>query len=361
MGLQEIIKQVQRDIEAVGTGVSEADARSAFITPILAELGWSGLSRIRVEYKVKYGNGILDYALMGPLGTPVAFVEAKKPSEQLETHVEQVVNYAFQEAVNICALTTGVVWRMYLPMENVPWPDRQFSELDLRIENASKLSESLQAFLSYEELTSGRSVRRAKDLLLAEHREERIRKEIPKSWRLLHSESNELLIELIQEEVQSAIGERPSQAQVARFLTEVVAQPANGNAGPRVSSGRRAMLPTSRQREPAKGGRGAKVSAANVVALRMWGDEYPVANQKQAFTKAVDLVYQRHQHDFDKVVDTVTGFRYDSTHGLIGPHQIAGSDYYVGANLSFRDKRKRLVQLLNVFGYDAAEFEFVTR
>ena len=360
MGLREIIEHVQKDIEAVGTGVSEADARSAFITPILAELGWSGLSRIRVEYKVKYGNGILDYALMGPLGTPVAFVEAKKPGEQLETHIEQVVNYAFQEAVNICVLTTGVVWRMYLPMENVPWPDRQFSELDLRVENASKLSESLQAFLSYEELTSGHSVKRAKDLLLAEHREERIRKEIPNSWRLLHSESNELLIELIQEEVQSAIGERPSQAQVARFLTEVVAQPANGNAGQKVSSGRRALLSTSIQRAKAKGEPGAKAPATTVVALRLWGKDFPVGNQKQAFTLAVDLVYERHHHEFNNVIHTVAGFRYNSIEGLNAPYQIADSDYYVAAGLSFQDKQKRLSQLLRVFGYDESEVELVT-
>lgn len=360
MAMREIIEQVKRDIEAVGTGVSEADARSAFITPILAELGWSGLSRIRVEYKANYGSGILDYALIGPLSRPVAFVEAKKPSEHLEAHVEQVVNYAFQEAVSICVLTTGVVWWMYLPMENVPWPDRQFAALDFREEDAAKLSEELEAFLGYEELTSGRAVRRAKDLLLARQIEEGLRREIPKAWRLLHVESNELLIELIQEEVQGAIGERPTQDQVASFLEAVVAQPTKENAGPEIPSSHIAARSRSRPVAAVKVMPGAKASPTNVVALRMWGQEYPVRNQKQAFTKAVDLVYQRHPKEFDKVIGAVTGFRYDSTQGLIGPHQIAGSDYYVGANLSFPDKQKRLAQLLKVFGYSAADFEFVT-
>lgn len=360
MAMREIIERVQRDIDAAGTSLSEADARAAFITPILAELGWSGLSRIRVEYRVNYGSGILDYALIGPLSRPLAFVEAKKPSEQLETHVEQVVNYAFQEAVNICVLTTGVVWRLYLPMESVPWPDRQFAELDLRAEDAADLSERLEKFLGYEELISGRAVTSAKQILLAEQREKQLRTEIPKAWRLLHVEANELLTELVQEEVHTAIGERPTQDQVSRFLKEVVSQPANQGAVLDIASRQGAASLEETPSAEVNVVPGPKATAANVVALRMWGQEYPVGNQKQAFTKAVDLVFQRHGSEFSKVIDNVTGFRHGTTQGLIGPHQIADSDYYVGANLSFRDKRMRLTQLLRLFGYRAEDFEFVT-
>ena len=363
MTLLDAIREVQEEIAAAGTNVNEADAKAAFITPILSELGWRGLSRVRFEYSVAQGQMRLDYALLGSSGKPLALIEAKAPREDLNPHVAQVLNYAFHEGVDICVLTTGARWWLYLPREKGNPEDRRFAEIDLRSDDAAAVSETFQSCLEYEALTSGAAERRAKEMLDAQQIEQRMLGEIPRAWRRLLAGPNEMLVELVQEEVQDSFGARPTHDQVMSFLATVVTQPAFESAEPANTGTQQLTRPTSstRTRDAGRVSARPKARRANVVALLMWGQRYPVGNQRQAFTLAVDLIYQRHPHGFGKVVDSVTGVRYGSPDGLLQPYRIAGSDYYVDTNLSFPNKQKRLEQLLSAFGYNPSDFGFVTQ
>ncbi len=363
MTLSDVIREVQEEIAAAGTHVNEADAKAAFITPILAELGWRGLSKVRFEYPLAQGQMRLDYALLGTNGKPLALIEAKAPREDLNPHVAQVLNYAFHEGVDICVLTTGARWWLYLPREKGSPAERRFAEIDLRSDDAAEVTESFESCLQYEALTSGAAERRAKEMLDAQQVEQRMLSEIPRAWRRLLAGPNEMLVELVQEEVQDTLGARPTHGQVMSFLATVVTPPANGSADV-ANTGTQQLArptPTLRTREDVRVSARPKAKRVNVVALMMWGQRHPVANQRQAFTLAVDLIYQRHQHDFGKVVDAVTGFRFGSPDGLLQPYRIAGSDYYADTNLSFANKQKRLEQLLSAFGYNPSDFEFVTQ
>ena len=97
------------------------------IVPILASLGWDPSGReVLYEYSVggKKDAGRVDIALKNS-DQVVALIEAKAPGSDLSSHVRQVLGYAFHEGVDICVLTTGLEWWLYLPRDSGPPPERR--------------------------------------------------------------------------------------------------------------------------------------------------------------------------------------------------------------------------------------------
>lgn len=221
MTLRETLAQVRSDIaDGHANGANEQEAKDWFITPILQALGWRGPSRVRLEHPAGRERVKMDFALQGPDRKSVAFIEAKAPGADLSSHVGQVMNYAFYEGVDICVLTTGVEWWLFLPREKGEPMDRRFAVLDLQSDDADQLALLLESCLEYEALTSGEAERHAKDILAARQNEKRLIAELPSAWRRLFDGPNDLLIELVQGEVRKGIGLAPSEQQVAEFLRE---------------------------------------------------------------------------------------------------------------------------------------------
>ena len=239
MTLRETLAQVRSDIaEGYVNGANEQEAKDWFITPILQALGWRGPSRVRLEHPAGRERVKMDFALQGPDRKGVAFIEAKAPGADLSSHVGQVMNYAFYEGVDICVLTTGVEWWLFLPREKGEPMDRRFAVLDLQSDDADQLALLLESCLGYEALTSGEAERHAKDILAARQNEKRLIAELPSAWRRLFDGPNDLLIELVQGEVRKGIGLAPSEQQVAEFLREKAPSAATTSAPSQTSSSR---------------------------------------------------------------------------------------------------------------------------
>lgn len=359
MVLLDALKEVRREIATAGTDINEADAKAAFIAPVLVELGWRGLQRIRSEYAVDQGRMRLDYALIGSRAKPVALIEAKAPREDLESHVAQVLNYAFHEGVDICVLTTGVLWWFYLPRERGNPAERRFAELDLRANDLEEAAATLASCLEHEALTSGTGEKRAKELLFARQLQQQVRSEIPRAWQRLLAGPNEILIELVQEEVQDALGARPSDEQVKEELrkffqhqrTPVGTDPPRANLRP-VSVSPEPVTSPSRSR------RGRKSPKTHVKEFRLWGQTYPVRHQYEVLANAADLVYLRHPDDFGRALRL--GRFHARSDDCIKPHQIGNSGVFVDCNLSFPDMKRTCERLLETFGYSAQDLEIVT-
>ena len=221
MALRETLAQVRSDIaDGHANSANEQEAKAWFITPILQALSWRGPGRVRLEHPAGRERVKMDFALQGPDRKIVAFIEAKAPGADLSSHVGQVMNYAFYEGVDICVLTTGVEWWLFLPREKGEPMDRRFAALDLQSDNVDQLTLLLESCLGYEALTSGEAEQHAKDILAARQNEKRLIAELPSAWRRLFDGPNDLLIELVQGEVRKGIGLAPSEQQVAEFLRE---------------------------------------------------------------------------------------------------------------------------------------------
>jgi len=97
--------------------MSEADTISTIVEPLLGILGWEilDLDEVQREYQIKgrKGTDSVDLALKLN-GQPKVFVEVKSVGTALDEVAErQVINYAFNEGVDWCALTNGREIRVY--------------------------------------------------------------------------------------------------------------------------------------------------------------------------------------------------------------------------------------------------------
>ena len=79
---------------------NEEATRQGIILPVLGRLGWDrdNVREVFPEFQVE--NGRVDYCLK--IGEKKgAFIEVKRPSENLESHQEQLLEYAFRDGVEL--------------------------------------------------------------------------------------------------------------------------------------------------------------------------------------------------------------------------------------------------------------------
>ncbi len=398
MALREVIEEVRQEIAAAGIGINEADAKAALITPILSELGWRGLQRIRSEYPVDQGRLRLDYALIGTGAKPVALIEAKAPREDLESHVAQVLNYAFHEGVDICVLTTGIIWWLYLPREKGTPAERRFSKLDLRSDDLAEVAAMFGSCLEHEALTSGAAEKSAKEMLAAQQLEQRVGNEIPRAWQRLLAEPNEMLIELVQEEVQDALDVRPSEKHVAAFfrhqsVADMSEDVAVAYGEPKTSSSSQERDNKSLRRRRSGSSRSlnrmspdddslaltqmesiernaARRARRPIYGFRLRGEIHRVSTWTDLWIELASRLYAEFgdEDGFLKRVRTshnLQGPSRDyfshSPQGMIRPYKIKNSEIWLECNFSSDSIATRCFELTQAFGRDKNDFEVLDK
>lgn len=218
MSLQEVIERIR----GLGEPPNEEAVILQIVLPILRELGWDSAdpSRVAPQYTVGQGKGAgrVDLALLMPRRGPVALIEAKAPNVRLEDHVEQVLRYAFYAGVNICVLTSGLKWWLYLSREDGPPSERRFADLDVEADGLEQLVDDFDTYLGYEALTARRAERHARQVLAAHLDSERLSSELPRIWVAMLNEPPQRLLDLIEQRVFNSIRLRPSHEQMTAFL-----------------------------------------------------------------------------------------------------------------------------------------------
>jgi len=213
------IPRTRRELDRL----SEDDARGELIDPILVELGWRGPKKVSRSYRAgEQKQKKPDYALLDDNGTPLAFIEAKAPGEKLAKHVEQLREYASLDDVEVCALTNGVHWWLYLPHEAGDLEAGRFATLNVReFAGPPSVSAVLNETLGYESLTTGAAVENAKKWLVKRKRDERRLAEIPRAWNRLVNDSGTSLYDLVAEEVFHATGQRTRPNEIRKALPHI--------------------------------------------------------------------------------------------------------------------------------------------
>ncbi|MDA2933253.1 hypothetical protein MYX82_02805 [Acidobacteria bacterium AH-259-D05] len=201
---------------------SEEATKQGVILPILGRLGWDrdNIREVIPEYRV--GSGRVDYCLRVGHKSAV-FIEAKRTDQELERHQEQLLDYAFREGVELAALTNGVLWWLYLPLLEASWEQRKFFTIDIVQQGPKAAADHFISYLAKADVQSGDAVRRAKDLYRSREKERLTSATLPKAWRTLCEEPDEILLELLAEKVESLCGHQPTSEQVAQFLEQTIA------------------------------------------------------------------------------------------------------------------------------------------
>lgn len=347
MSLQEVLAGVR----LLSAPINEESAKFKIIAPILGALGWdmSG-PEVLFEYSVgdNRAGGRVDVALKGSRGV-VALIEAKAPGADLSGHVSQVLGYAFHEGTDICVLTTGMSWWLYLPREKGSPEERRFRVLDIADDPVEELADDLTAFLGKPALESGDAISQASRVLQAQRQSALLNAKIPSIWRKMVDEPDDELLELIIRRVYSEIGLRPSKEQVVAALR---AQPVptaprrKGASQPEVHS------------TPARTSRQAPQSRDPVpTAIVFLGRRHPVSSHKDLLVTVTQALYEEDPNRFPELLE-LKGKKYpyvSKTPQGNRPHPVGTSGYFVDTNLPAERIWKRAQLFLNHLRYQDSD------
>ena len=319
--------------------LDEANVKQGVILPILDALGWNpfNTNEVRPEYPVQAGN--VDYSLRLQ-GANRVFLEAKRPSEDLGRHQDQLLNYSFREGVPLAVLTNGLNWWFYLPLQVGSWEERRFGVIDLRNPDVSQTADRLIDFLSRENVRSGVAVAYAESLLDKLWKNKKIEEALPRAWNQLITDPHDQLLASLNQKVMELCGWGADLDQLKHFLANL----SNPSPTPPATPPQTRMQGLGVQyRRKSKG--------PSPVSFTFCGERFGVKTWSEILTKLGGIVYGRHRSEFSKV-STLGGWH---SAGKLSPTSrpkpIGDSGWYVSTNRD-RDQLKSMChKLLAKFGY----------
>ncbi|WP_419918785.1 hypothetical protein [Candidatus Poriferisocius sp.] len=348
--------KVLEDIRFSPEPPNEEAAKFKIIAPILQNLGWDIYGpQVLYEHSVgkQRGGGRVDIALKGARRL-VAIIEAKAPGSDLSNHVAQVLGYAFHEGVEICALTNGLEWWLYLPREGGDPEERRFMVLSIADDPVDRLADDLETFLSKTALESGDAVSKAKQVLKAEHERVLLGQRIPDIWLKMVKQPDEELLEIISKRVYNEIGLRPTREQVIDVLHDrpVRKRPVKSDLPKAISK------PDSTRAQK----RRTPQQTSLPTSMILFGVSYTIHRHAKSFATLVEVLYERDQASFGKLLDLGRGKRpYVSQDAseLIRAKRVGTSDYFVEVNLSGADIWRRARLFMNHLGYKETDLQLL--
>lgn len=196
---------------------NEAATSQRILLPILLALGWDIFNTLEVFPQYSVENKRIDYALRIN-GRNKIFLEIKKPSEDLEKHQEQLLNYSFREGVTLAILTNGIAWWFYLPLKEGSWEQRKFYAIDLIEQSVEDASEKFTSLLSKQNIISDNAIRYAEHIYKGKQKDLAVRQNLPKAWQKLISEPDETLVELVNDTLEKISGYRAEKNEIIEFI-----------------------------------------------------------------------------------------------------------------------------------------------
>ncbi len=359
------LRDVLEAIRSGPTPQNEEAAKFQIIAPVLQGLGWNPFSGTEVLYEHRVetakGSGRVDIALQSQ-GHTVAHIEAKAPGHDLDRYAKQAVGYGFDEGVDICALTTGLEWQLYLPRANRPHKERRFATLRLEHDRIDQLAEDLETFLGKDNLLNGRSERRATEVLEARRQADLLKNKLPEIWSRMVHEPDERLVELVVGQAYEKLNLRPTAEQVQAVLrgskvpTAAPPEPVPPGTPPQGGTPRPPDAPP-RGRSRRRG--------ARIVAYELWGERHEVSTWNGMLVGVAEALYQRHGHNFDHIL-TLRGKKYPFASRqkddiAANPKAVGTSGIYINTHGSAKTVSQRAARFLMLFGHPADDLRIETR
>lgn len=197
----------------------EITTKQTIVLQLFQALGWNIFDKEEVlpEYAVE--NRRVDFSLRLQSKNMV-FVEVKKPSEELEKHEEQLLDYSFRQGIKLAVLTNGVTWWFYLPMLGEKWTSRKFYTIDIKEQDTESISQRFLDLLSRQSVYSGSAVKSAEKIHQDRKKSETIKFTLPDAWNKLIGEPDSLLVELLVDTTEKICGLKPNTAEINNFIAE---------------------------------------------------------------------------------------------------------------------------------------------
>ncbi len=222
MDLEKHIEEIRAAIQA-GQFSNEAAISQGIVLRLLGALSWPCWDTQVVAPQYCLENLRVDFALCHPPEKPIALIEVKHLGKQTDDSERQLFQYAFHAGVPLAILTDGQEWHFFLPAEQGDYSERRVYKLDLLEREAKEGASRLLRYLSYDSIVSGAAINAAREDYRNVARTRLIETTLPKAWKKLLEEKDEILIELVADRAASLCGYKPDNDAVVRFLTESTA------------------------------------------------------------------------------------------------------------------------------------------
>jgi len=216
MNLDEHIQEIRAAIQA-GQFSNEAAVSQGIVLRLLGALSWPCWDTQVVAPQYSLENLRVDFALCHPPERPIALIEVKQLGKQTDDSERQLFQYAFHAGVPLAILTDGQEWHFFLPAEQGDYGERRVYKLDLLEREVDECASRLLRYLNYDAIVSGAAIEAAREDYKNVARSRLIETTLPKAWRKLIEEKDEILIELVADRTASLCGYKPDGDSVARF------------------------------------------------------------------------------------------------------------------------------------------------
>ena len=348
----------------------EENTKFQIIMPILGDLGWDA-ARHEIQYEYEVGGkegGWVDIALMGPR-RPVALIEAKRPKTSLGQHVSQMLRYAFYEGVDICALTTGLEWWLYLPREDGPPMERRFAVLQVREDPVDQLIDGLETFLARKNLRSGQARKQARQVLHTRRRADKIDAELPALWKSMLAEPDSGLVELVRQRMHEKIDLRPNREEVAAVFRSSLPHVAPLSSVNRAVTAREGYGqdagPPPRARSSQK-----RIYPKEPAGFRLWGEHYPVSSEDgdspgiDLLMKVTEVLHQRHgKRLLDYLLEAKSTSRPPVPYASPAPKthhkEVQDTGIYLNTYLNNGQACERATRIMKNMGHPSSDLEIL--
>ncbi len=218
--LRDDLEDIRKGIRA-GRFSNEAAVRQGIALRLMQSLSWPTYDTQIVVPEYPVEGRRVDFALCHPPGKPIVFVEVKQIG-QSDGGERQLFEYAFHRGVPMVILTDGQEWHFFLPAEQGDYGERRVYKLDIIERDIDEAVARLQRYLDYRAICSGEAMQAARADYQNVARDRLIKATLPKAWRQLVDDEDELLLELIADRVASLCGYKPDPDTVAAFLRESI-------------------------------------------------------------------------------------------------------------------------------------------
>ncbi len=197
--------------------IDEAATKQAIILPLLQLLGWNpfDIDEVTPEYSVE--NKKVDYSLRIN-NTNEFFIEVKKPSEKLEVHQEQLLDYSFRQGVELATLTNGITWWFYLPTKKGNWQDRKFYAINIIQQDSEDITNKFIDLLSKENVQNHNALKNADAIYKGKRKKKLVKETLPEAWNKIITEPDSLLVDLLIETTEKLCGFKPESEEIQQFI-----------------------------------------------------------------------------------------------------------------------------------------------
>lgn len=197
---------------------NEASVSQGIVLPILQALDWPIFDSRIVWPEFALEGRRVDFALCYPVDKPIVFIEVKQPGHS-EGADRQLFEYAFHLGVPMAILTDGQEWHFYLPAEQGLYQERRVYKLDLLERSIEECELRLRRYVDYKSISTGKALEEARRDYQSVSRDRQIDINLPIAWKKLLEESDEILLELVADKVESLCGYKPDLDKVSKFLS----------------------------------------------------------------------------------------------------------------------------------------------